>query len=308
MRPCYTSGTTMKFNSKVLGSCVIGFAMVAGSYVITHFGGSKQLASKDGVYAVAAQSESRTYIAATDNNQNGIEDWQEEFVNDTPLVIDSTTKTASSTYTVPNTVTDQMGIQLFQSIMQSKARGNVGPNQAQIIADTANLVSKTAIKDTIYTQKDIHVIESTPEGIRTYANTLASILINNDIAGGESELQILKQATQTNNPDELNKLDPIIAMYKNLRDQTLKTPVPRGFEKQHLDLINVYQGLYATLDGMKLVFTDPVVALLRIKRYQDDATGLSHALTNMYTALVPHANLLQQNDPAFVFAQFAPAR
>jgi hypothetical protein len=298
----------MKLNSKVLGAFVIGFAMVAGSYVITHFGESSVVASKNGLYAVAAKTEGRTYIAATDNNQNGISDWQEEFVTDTPLEINGNTKEASSTYTVPNTVTDQMGIQLFQAVIESKARGNVGPDKAKIIADTANLVSKTAIKDTIYTQKDIIVIESSPEAIRTYANTIASILINNDIPGGESELQILKQATQTNNPAELDKLDPIIAMYKNLRDQTMKTPVPHGFEKQHLDLINVYQGVFATLDGMKLVFTDPVVALLRIKRYQDDATGLSHALTNMYTALVPYANLLQKNDPAFVFSQFASAQ
>ena len=298
----------MKSNSKVLGACVIGFAMVAGSYVVTHFGGSNTIASKDNLYAVAAKPDSRTYISATDNNHNGIEDWQEEFVTDTPLEIDSNTKQASSTYVVPNTVTDQMGIQLFQAVMESKARGNVGPDKAKIIADTASLISKTAVKDTIYNTIDIIVVDSSPEAIHTYANTLGQIIINNDIHDSEDELQILKRATQLNSPDELNKLDPTIAMYKNLRDQTLKTPVPHGFEKQHLDLINVYQGMFATLSGMKLVFTDPVISLLRIKRYQDDATGLSNALTNMYRALVPYANLLQPNDPAYVFAQFAPAQ
>ncbi len=299
----------MKSNSKVLGAFVIGFGLVAGSYVITHFGGSTQTVSKEGVYSVATQPENRTYISATDNNQNGIEDWQEEFVTDAPLDIESHPKQASSTYTMPDTVTDQMGIQLFQAVMESKARGNVGPDKAKIIADTASLISKTAIKDTVYNTNNITVIESSPEAIRTYANTLAAIIINNDVpAGTEGELQILKQATQMNNANELKKLDPIITMYKNLRDQTLKTPVPRGFEKQHLDLINVYQGMYATLDGMKLVFTDPVISLLRIKRYQDDATGLSNALTNIYNALVPYANLLQANDPAYLFAQFAPAQ
>jgi hypothetical protein len=298
----------MKSNSKVLGAFVVGFAMVAGSYVLTHFGESNKTNSKEGIYAVAAKSDGRTYIAATDTNQNGIEDWQEEFVTDTPLVINSAPKQASSTYTIPNTVTDQMGIQLFQAVIEAKGRGNVGPNKAQIISDTANLVSKTAIRDTLYTAKDITIIGSSPEAIRTYANTVAQILINNNIPGSENELAILKRATQLNSPDELNKLDPIIAMYKNMRDQTLKTPVPQGFEKQHLDLINVYQGMYATLDGMKLVFTDPVISLLRIKRYQDDATGLSNALTNMYSALMPYAKLLQPNDPAYVFAEFAPNR
>jgi hypothetical protein len=57
---------------------------------------------------------------------------------------------------------------------------------------------------------------------------------------------------------------------------------------------------------MKLVFTDPVVSLLRIKRYPDDAKGLEYALTNMYTVFRPYANLLQPNDQALVFLAFAP--
>ena len=297
----------MYVNKKITGAFVIGFAMVAGSYVVTHFGGMEPVPQSD-IYAVAAPAAPRTYIATTDRNNDGVEDWQEEFVNETPLVINTNENNASTTYTTPTTITDQVGVQLFQSVIEAKNRGKVGPTKEQVIADTADLLRKTAIKDTIYNLNNITVIESSPDAIRTYANTLGQILINNNVPGSENELVVMKRALQTNNPAELEKLEPIIAMYKNLRDQTMATPVPRGFEKQHLDLINVYQGVYATLDGMKLVFTDPVVALLRIKRYQDDATGLSNGLTNMYNALVPYANLLQPHDPALVFANFAPVQ
>ena len=91
-----------------------------------------------------------------------------------------------------------------------------------------------------------------------------------------------------------------------MRDETLATPVPDEFAKQHLDLINVYQALYTSLTDMQLAFADPVVALLRIQRYQDDATGLANAFTNMYLAMEPHAALFSANDPAIVFVQFAP--
>lgn len=299
----------MKANPKILGACVVGFALVAGSYVITNFGESRQRSTPTtDVYATTQlTAESRTYIEVTDVNQDGVEDWQEEFVNKTPLLID-TAGVADTAYKTPTTLTEQMSVQLFQSVLEAKGRGTVGPNSDQVISDTANILRQSAITDTIYTKEYLTVINSSPEAIRTYANTLAQIMLNNNIPGSESELTIIDRALKTENPEELKKLDPIIAMYKNMRDQTLKTPVPKGFEKQHLDLINVYQALFASLTDFKLVFNDPVVSLLRIKRYQDDATGLGNALQNMYAALVPYANLLQPNDPALIFAAFSPVR
>ncbi len=291
----------MRSNPKVLGAFVIGFALVAGSYVATHFGDSTVPPQGD-IYAVAAKTDTHVYIPVTDKNSDGVEDWQEEFVSDTPLTINNTA--SSSKYTPPTTLTDQMGIQLLQSVIEAKGRGNVGPDKNQIITDTAEFMKSTAIKDTLYTAKDITVVSNTPEAIRTYANTVASILLNNNV-NSEPELNIFRRAMDTHNPGELTKLDPIITAYKNMRDQTMATPVPQGFEKQHLDLINVYQGIYAGVSDMKLGFSDPVVALIRIKRYPDDAKGLGNALTNMYNALSPYAGLLKAGDPALAFSVFA---
>lgn len=294
----------MHSNTRVIGAFVIGFALVAGSYVSTHFGATGAVPAGN-IYAVATKAEAQSYIPVTDKNSDGVEDWQEEFVSDTPLIINQKSAT-SSTYKTPESLTDQMGIQLFQSIIEAKSRGNIGPDKTKIIAETADIVKKTAIKDVIYSRTDITVIPSSGEAIRTYGNTIASILINNNVHGSEKELDTARRALDTHSQTELNKLDPLIAMYKNMRDQTLATPVPQGFEKQHLDLINVYQAIFAGISDMKLIFTDPVVSLLRIKRYPDDARGLGNALTNMYTALRPYANLLQPNDPALIFLTFAP--
>ncbi len=296
----------MSINPKIFGSFVIGFALVSGAYVLSNLSTAPIAPADTGVYAVAATNEPRTYIEVSDKNDDGIEDWREEFVASTPLVIDAA-GSSTSVYELPDTITDQVGIQLFQSVLQAKGRGNVGPDQDAVVADTAERLRRS-ITDTIYTSGDIVVIEKTPAAIRTYANTIGQILMNNNVPGAEDELTIIDRALRTEDQTELEKLEPLIAMYKNLRDQTLATPVPHGFEKQHLDLINVYHAVYSTLDGMKLVFTDPVVALLRVKRYQDDATGLAYGLQNMYTALSPHASLFNANDPAVVFTVFAPQR
>jgi hypothetical protein len=295
----------MKINQKILGAFVVGFALIFGAYTLSNFNTPKIDTSNEPVYGLATLGETdRTYLPVTDKDENGIEDWQEEFVNNTPLLINNTTS-GPVQYTPPESVTDIVGIQLFQNFLQAKGRGNVGPTTDQVVTDTAELLRSTAVQDYIYRVNQIDVVNRDDNSIRTYANTLGQILINNNVTG-EGELEIIDRALRTENTTELDKLTPRITMYKNLRDQTLATPVPTGFEKQHLDLINVYQAMYSTLEGMKQAFSDPVVALLRVQRYQDDAKGLGIALQNMYFTLKPHTGLFTERDPAFVFLAFSP--
>ena len=295
----------MKVNQKILGAFVVGFALVAGAYTLSNFNTPSIDTTNEPIYGLAAATTyDHSYITVTDTNQNGIEDWREEFVNDTPIVIDAKTE-GPVQYTPPTSLTDQVGIQLFQNVLQVKGRGKIGPDSKQVITDTAEQLRNSVMNDYIYKLNQIQVIGMSDEAIRTYANTLGQILINNNVKS-DGELAIIQKALQNEDAKELEKLEPLILMYKNLRDQTLATPVPAGFEKQHLDLINVYQAVYATLDGMKLVFSDPVVALLRIKRYQDDAKGLNIALQNMYSTFSPYVRLFTENDPAFVFLAFSP--
>ncbi len=295
----------MQPNQKILGAFVVGFALVGGAYTLSNFGKPTSQNQAVNVDAFTNKPSDRNYITVTDSDQNGIEDWQEEFVSNTPLIIDTATGTAVQ-FEMPTTITGQVGIQLFQSVLEAKGRGKIGPDKDMVVKNTAELLRTTVIKDVIYTLNDITVIDSNPDAIRTYANTLGQNIISNNIPGSENELDIINRALVKENPKELDKLDPIIAMYKTLRDQTLATPVPRGFEQQHIDLINVYEAVRATLDGMKLAFSDPVVALLRTKRYQNDAAGLATAHTNMYKAFVPYDALFNDTDAVFVFDGFRP--
>jgi len=295
----------MAINQKILGAFVVGFALVAGAYTLSNFNAPSIDIENEPLYGLsAATAAERNYVTVTDRDENGIEDWQEEFVNNTPIVIDSNVS-GPVQYTPPESVTDIVGIQLFQNFLQAKGRGNVGPTTDQVVTDTADLLRSTAVQDYLYKADQLQVVARDDNSIRTYANTLGQIIINNNVSG-EGELEIIDRALRTENADELKKLEPIILMYKNMRDQTLATPVPAGFEKQHLDLINVYQAVFSTLDGMKQVFSDPVIALLRVQRYQDDAKGLGIALQNVYLALRPHTGLFSEKDPAYVFLAFSP--
>jgi len=289
-------------NKKVTGSFLIGFALIAGSYVNSNFGKNAEPLTAN-IYTATTPLAPRIFIPIVDSDQNGVEDWREDFVSETPLIIDESTSTVP--YEMPTSLTDQVGIQLFQSILEAKAMGKVGPSQTEIIQKAADQLRKT-VKDVIYGPNNVTTIPLSPTAVRTYGNTMAQIILNNNQPDSENELTILDRAVKSEDPEELKKLNPLALMYKNLRDQSIATPVPEPFLKQHLDLINTYQALYKNLSDMQLVFSDPVVALMRVKRYQDDAIGLSLALQNIYNMVLPYASVFESNDPAVLFVVFDP--
>ena len=289
-------------NKKVTGAFLIGFALIAGSYVVSNFGKNAEPITAN-IYTATTPLAPRIFIPIVDSDQNGVEDWREDFVSETPLIIDESTSTVP--YEMPTSLTDQVGIQLFQSILEAKAMGKVGPSQTEIIQKAADQLRKT-VKDVIYGPNNVTTIPLSPTAVRTYGNTMAQIILNNNQPDSENELTILDRAVKSEDPEELKKLIPLALMYKNLRDQSIATPVPEPFLKQHLDLINTYQALYKNLSDMQLVFSDPVVALMRVKRYQDDAIGLSLALQNIYNMVLPYASVFESNDPAVLFVVFDP--
>ena len=289
-------------NKKVTGAFLIGFALIAGSYVVSNFGKNAEPITAN-IYTATTPLAPRIFIPIVDSDQNGVEDWREDFVSETPLIIDESTSTVP--YEMPTSLTDQVGIQLFKSILEAKTMGKVGPSQTEIVQKAADQLRKT-VKDVIYGPNNVTTIPLSPTAVRTYGNTMAQIILNNNQPDSENELTILDRAVKSEDPEELKKLNPLALMYKNLRDQSIATPVPEPFLKQHLDLINTYQALYKNLSDMQLVFSDPVVALMRVKRYQDDAIGLSLALQNIYNMVLPYASVFESNDPAVLFVVFDP--
>ena len=105
---------------------------------------------------------------------------------------------------------------------------------------------------------------------------------------------------------DIEDLNLVAKMYKGTLEDTLSISVPKEFAKEHLDLINVYNALYHDVLGLTELINDPVKALIRVKRYQDDVVGLTIAMENMYRALDKAAYVFQTSDNATLFANFAP--
>lgn len=285
-------------NSRVVGAIVVGFALVFGAYTISNFGKSNFVVQPASV--LDSNSTARVAIAVVDNDENGIEDWRDDFVIATPIVLDK----AESDYVPPDTLTGQMSISFMEEIIRSRGYGPFGSSKEEIIKGTVDTLGKET-NISLYDTKDIIILEGwTDENVITYANTAALVMINNSVPDLESELYILNDILRNENTDREIELKTLATVYKNYREGMLQTPVPGFLVKEHLDLINTFHALYNDIDAMTKALSDPAVTLLRLKRYEDDALGMAYALNNMYEALESHASLFTTDDPALLFTAF----
>ena len=291
-------------NPRVVGAFIIGFALVAGAYTISNFGKSTYIPPTQEANAISS-APLRVAIDVSDEDNNGIEDWRDAFVTTEPIIINSTT--SKKAYVPPNTVTGKLGINFVQNVVRARNHGAFGASDDEIIQTTVkDLERQTSFL--IYDTPDILIMEEWQEqDIRTYGNALASAINRNDISEIDYELSILQDIVNRNDRSRMEELKTISNIYKNTLEDTLAIPVPRIFVKQHLDLINTYLAIQKDIEAMTLSFDDPAYALLRLKRYEDDARGLYLALQNVYISLEPHASLFSASDPAVLFVTFSPA-
>ena len=291
-------------NKKVLGATLVGGALVCGAFVLNNLRTAQAplAANVLPVQKIDTTLGDRNFIAVSDANNDGVEDWREEFVVQAPIQLPASGTPVA--FTMPTTVTDQVGIQVFESLLKNKANVQFNQSNEEIVGRTTDKVKNLA-QDTLYTRESITVVPTEPVAIRRYANMMGQSLITNNVTDSEGELEIVFAALQTNRQEDLKKLEPLAEMYKKLRDDALAAPVPERFAEDHLNLINAYHAMYRNITDFQMIFDDPLVALLRIKRYQDDATALALILSAMYRNAAPFQSLFLKDDPALVFIAFS---
>ena len=287
--------------NRVIGAFVVGFAIVAGAYTLSSFTKPTLSVPTESVATVAA-APTRVAIAVQDANDDGIEDWRETFITPSQTI---RSNTSTTTPFVPETVTEQFGVNFFQDIVRMKGYDGIGRTEEQVLSDTIKNLTSLA-KDTIIDVRSIVIGEdSSAQAVRTYANSHADIILTYGKTGTRPELEVLDELLKTASPEAAKELGVIANAYKNMSEQVQKLVVPPQLAKMHLDLINVYQALYIDISAMQGAITDPMVSLIRLQRYEDDADGLVYAMENMYQAVLPYASAFERNDSALLFVDYS---
>lgn len=246
---------------------MIGLVMVGGSYFVSNNSESKETNSQ---LITTTSKPARQFIAVTDEDRDGLPDWQNSL----------SLNTVNLDEQEGNTRTSALAVKLATLTATSEN------NSDTILASVGSELAQESF-DTQFTRDDILVIEdNTLSSLRSYGNKIASIALDNaPPIGTEDELTLLNRALVRNDPNVLDELSPTITSYERMVEAMLVTNVPSSMVREHLALLNVYQAILNDIKAFQGVFTDALPSMIRFRRYQADAEALYLALNFLYLQL-----------------------
>ncbi len=286
-------------NTRVVGAGLIGLALVAGAWVLNSLQ-SAPVSPEAAVSVATIPAPSRAAIAVADTDSDGVEDWREPLLTAEPVILN----TVTASYTRSNTLTERVGIKLMENYFLTKSLGD-GTIQNKKVAEEVLLGAAGDITDPLYTNLDVTVIpDSSPELVRSYANAVALTLEKNDVKNLPHTLRLFEQAYLEKSPEAQNQLLAIARMYQTNVADLLQLPVPAVLRTQHLDLINAMFSMYKNTEIMARAEQDPMLTLLRTKRYDSDGERLGLAVQGIQTVLGGFPGLITEADAAYAFIRF----
>lgn len=204
-----------------------------------------------------------------------------------------------------NTPTDQFSRELFTKYLTlaQNDSGNAGnyQNYQDIVSKYVDAAAKSQ-KTTIYAGSDFSTVTTeTPTVIRRYGNDMGEMFFAAANARVENEVAIFQKATDNEDRNELKKLDENIAVYKEIVHALLTMRVPTSFVSLHVTLLNDVSTIISTLEGMKLVFDDPITSLGAVQKYPEAAGNFIPILQSIKTLLVDSKVNFQQGEAGYSF-------
>ena len=264
---------------KISGALLAGAALIAGALLIRSYGDTNTATVKETVVVAAPE---RKAIKVTDNNADGIPDWQEALLITGTLDIASTPRS----FDEPDTLTEKFALDFFQDMVRAETYGAFGDTPEELVIDASNKLAAQAV-DVLFVTKDILISsDNSPEALAAYGENIARITTLYPDTSQENEAVVLARALRSQNPTELEVLDIKLEIYENILRDTKALAVPATLQKEHLDLLNSYQAVLSDIQAMRTAFTDPMLTLLRMKRYEEDTLGMATSFKNLYKKLI----------------------
>ncbi len=296
---------------RIGGAALMGLMLIAGAFF---FGRSGTSTIPDGAVVVVPNG-TREYQETTDTDGDGMRDWEEELrgtdplIPNKPLTPEETEKlygTASSSE-LSNTVTSRFARDFFEKyIRESAGKESIEEAAQKALIDGSIDAVAAEVADVFYTRASIKTSpDNAPSALRSYGNAVASILKSSPGAG-ENEMFILERALQQSNKEEIQRLDITAAAYQKMIDGILALEAPSDLANEHLNLLNTLLAVHNDVVAMRNVFEDPIPALLRVNRYQDDAAGLAYAFDNIRTAFEKRGITFSKDEPGIFFFSLRP--
>lgn len=217
--------------------------------------------NQDSVIVVAQSNNTREKIEEKDLNNNGIEDWKEQFGSSTLI---QKNQPRENRLDSSENLTESISKDLFAQYVELKKSGGYSSAGVENIAYgiTSIITEKTPSKG--FAEKDLIINEITDSNtVRLYANSLSKI--RNTYFALNSSDQFVFNGFE----DEsfTNKILQTSKHYGDMAKEISFLSVPRGLIPSHLALLNNYADSEQALKLFSGIETDPARSLQGINAY-----------------------------------------
>jgi len=281
---------------RIGGAALSGILIILGALYVQN---NKETSANVVTGSIVTTAPDRQHIPTTDADSDGVEDWKAGITDSVFASIETPTTTLalknSESYTPPTTFTGKFAEAFFTDYMEGKVSGDDFQNKDQLIGNALGAIEKST-QSKVYTAKDIVSVSDSMENMREYGNRIAEIILAYSIKN-ENEAVILKRALDTNDKTVLKELAPVRTVYEKILEDSLLVPTPRSMITSHLALLTAYEAVKSDIEAMEQVFNDPLLTLARIKRYEDDATGLYLSLKKVASMLITGGVTYANDEP-----------
>lgn len=280
-------------------SVFVGIALVAGAYFLR--GNVTADTNLEDPRAFVAALPLREYQETKDTDGDGLRDWLEELIGTNAKVNDAlkeATTTATSTPFVADTETEKFAISFFEEVLSTHGGKDLTEEEKAAILQKSMREYRSLNSNTLYLRKDIVIGEETGnDAVRAYGNATGEAILahNAKPEGTETELVILGRALREDDVSLLSDLSIVRKNYEGMVTALLPLRVPKDAVEEHLALLNTLQAVRDDVAGFEKAFEDPLVAFLRIQRYENDVAAMVEALERT-RKLLEGANIIYGNE------------
>lgn len=319
----------------VSAAVLFSFGLVGGVFALTR---NDVVENKPIIPVLASASESaiaiQNELSNKDSDDDGLKDWEENLWGSSPnnsdtdgdgtndgdeilnkrnptikgpndsLIDTEKNKNSANKVEQPLTETDRIARITFARYMQLKSEGKPIDDafQKQLINEiTSNTIQSTK-SSRLYTESDLKIVPTTADSMRRYGNQMGELI--KSATWGVDELTIIKSALDKEDEKNLSKLDVSINGYKAILEKSIVTEVPSDAVREHLLLVNALGKMIGSLEGAKLSFKDPALALSIFGKYPEHVTALHRAFIDIQGLFTRNNIVYDKKDPGFIYAKF----
>ncbi len=235
-------------------------------------------------------------IIQKDGNTNGIPDWEEylwgldpykngdsnkEFINNKKKLLSQ--NEISLTDGSVLTENEIMSREFFAAIVALQESNNLNDESMKSISDVIGEKIQAPELEDIYTREMLSIKTTSDTSIENYYDNFKKLATKYEDKNIGDELSFIIQGIKNNDPQALYVAQMVASSYREFGKDLVKTPVPGSMADIHLSLVNNYEKVAQSIEGLAQILKDPIIsmrALVNYKKYVDALVSDIEKLSN----------------------------